>query len=118
MVVISKRRATSAALALGEGFNNFAQWAYFGSDTIEDNVRENQLKIIRYNHLVANLSIFHNCYTMTQAFMEREAEGMKLMPELLAAFSPYWPHHANRFGLYELRDRKLGPIEYGATCKI
>lgn len=44
-----------------EDFNNFSQWVYFGSDTIEDNVRDNQLKIIKYNHLIANLLIFHNC---------------------------------------------------------
>jgi hypothetical protein len=81
-------------------------------------VRENQLKIIKYNHLVANLLIFHNCHTMTQAFKELEAEGMQLTPELLAAFSPYRTHHANRFGMYELRDRKLGPIDYGATFKV
>ena len=112
------RQTIQAAQNKCEGFNNFAQWAYFGSDTIEDNVRENQLKIIKYNHLVANLLIFHNCHTMTQAFKELEAEGMQLTPELLAAFSPYRTHHANRFGMYELRDRKLGPIDYGATFKV
>lgn len=62
------RQTIQAAQNKCEGFHNFAQWAYFGSDTIEDNVRENQLKIIKYNHLVANLPIFHNCHTMTQAF--------------------------------------------------
>lgn len=112
------RQTIQAAQNKCEGFNNFAQWAYFGSDTIEDNVRENQLKIIKYNHLVANLLIFHNCHTMTKAFKELEAEGMQLTPELLAAFSPYRTHHANRFGMYELRDRKLGPIDYGATFKV
>ncbi len=89
--------------------------ADFGSDTIEKNVREDQLKIIKYNHLIANLMIFHNCHTMTQAFKELEAEGIKLTPELAAAFSPYRTHHANRFGMYELRERDLEPIDYGVT---
>lgn len=49
---------------------------------------------------------------MTEALKELEAEGMQLTPELLAGFSPYRTHHANRFGMYELRERKLRPINY------
>ncbi len=49
------------------GFNKFAQWAYFGADTIAENVRDDQVKVIKYNHLIANLVIFHNCHTITQA---------------------------------------------------
>ncbi len=112
------RQVTQAAQNKCEGFNNFAQWAYFGSDTIEKNVREDQLKIIKYNHLIANLMIFHNCHTMTQAFKELEAEGIKLTPELAAVFSPYRTHHANRFGMYELRERNLEPIDYGVTFQM
>ena len=54
------RKVIRAAQNKCEGFNNFAQRAYFGSDTIEENVCEDQLKIIKYNHLIANLMIFHN----------------------------------------------------------
>lgn len=112
------RQVIQAAQNKCEGFNNFAQWAYFGSDKIEKNMREDQLKIIKYNHLIANLMIFHNCHTMTQAFKELEAEGMKLTPELAAAFSPYRTHHTNRFGMYELRERNLAPIDYGVTFQM
>jgi TnpA family transposase len=112
------RQVIHAAQNKCEGFNNFAQWAYFGSDTIEENVREDQLKIIKYNHLIVNLMILHNCHTMTQAFKELEAEGMKLTPELAAAFSPYRTHHANRFGMYELRERNLDPIDYSVTFQM
>jgi len=101
-----------------EGFNLFAQWAYFGADKIEENVRENQLKIIKYNHLIANLLIFHNCHTMTKALKELEAEVMKLTPELLSGFSPYCTHHANRFGMYELRDRNHELIYYNVTFQM
>ena len=86
--------------------------------SIEDNVRDNQLKIIKYNHLIANLLIFHNCYTMTEALKELETEGMQLTPELLAAFSPYRTHHTNRFGMYELRERELRPINYDVTFQM
>ncbi|MDD5581025.1 MAG: transposase [Methylobacter sp.] len=109
------RRIIQSAQNKCEGFNNFAQWVYFGSDTIEDNVRDNQLKIIKYNHLIANLLIFHNCHTITQAFKELEKEDFLLTPELVAAFSPYRTHHTNRLGMYELRERELEPIDYGVT---
>jgi TnpA family transposase len=112
------RQIIQAAQNKCEGFNKFAQWAYFGADTIEDNVRDNQLKIIKYNHLVANLVIFHNCHTMTRALKELEAEGMTLTPELLAALSPYQTHHINRFGMYELHDREPAPVNYGAMFEI
>jgi TnpA family transposase len=75
------RRLIQAAQNKCEGFNQFAQWIYFGADAIEDNVRENQLKIIKYNHLIANLVIFHNCHTMTQALKDLETEGLLLTPE-------------------------------------
>jgi len=111
------RRVIHAAQNKCEGFNKFAQWIYFGSDTIEDNVRDNQLKIIKYNHLIANLLIFHNCHTMTEALKELEAEGMQLTPELLGAFSPF-RMHPNRFGTYELQERELRPIDYNVTFKM
>ena len=109
------RQTIHAAQNKCEGFNPFAQWAYFGADAIEDNVRDNPLKIIKYNHLVANLVIFHNCHAMTQALKEIEAEGIALTPELLAALSPYRTHHINRFGVYEVRDREPAPVDYEVT---
>jgi TnpA family transposase len=112
------RRIIQAAQNKCEGFNKFAQWAYFGADTIQNNVRDNQLKIIKYNHLIANLLIFHNCRTITLALKELETEGMRLTPELLGALSPYRTHHINRFGMYELRERKPAPVDYGVTFGI
>lgn len=107
------RRIIQAAQNKCEGFNQFAQWVYFGADTIAENVRDDQLKIIKYNHLIANLVIFHNCHTITQALKELEAEGMTLTPELIAGFSPYRTSHLNRFGLFELKERHPLPVDYG-----
>jgi len=112
------RQIIQAAQNKCESFNKFAQWAYFGADAIEDNVRNNQLKIIKYNHLIANLVIFHNCHTMTQALKELEAEGIVLTPELLAALSPYRTHHINRFGMYEVHDREPAPVDYGVIFEM
>ncbi|HFP6525744.1 TPA: Tn3 family transposase, partial [Yersinia enterocolitica] len=67
---------------------------------------------IKYNHLVANLVIFHNCQALTQALKELEVEGMILTPEILARFSPYRTHHINRFGLSEVKERHPPPANY------
>lgn len=112
------RRIIQAAQNKCEGFNQFAQWVFFGADTITENVRDDQLKIIKYNHLIANLVIFHNCHSITQALKELEAEGMKLTPELIAGFSPYRTSHLNRFGLFELKERYPLPVDYGIMFGI
>ena len=106
------RSVIQAAQNKCEGFNQFTQWIYFGADNIADNVRDNQLKVIKYNHLIANLLIFHNCHSMTQALKELENEGMNLSPELLASLSPYRTSHLNRFGLFELKERNPPPVDY------
>ncbi|MDF1589863.1 MAG: Tn3 family transposase [Gammaproteobacteria bacterium] len=67
----------------------------------------------KYNNLISNLAIFHNCHSITQALKELEAEGMKLTPELIAGFSPYRTSHLNRFGLFELKERYPLPVDYG-----
>jgi TnpA family transposase len=96
-----------------ESFNNFAGWVYFADSIIRENVRDEQVKIVKYNHLVANLIVFHNVQSMTQAFREIEEEGeIQLTPELLALFSPYRTNHIGRFGTYDLRDRDVGDLEY------
>ena len=61
---IETRKKVGQTYSAVGGLNKFAQWAFFGADTIQDNVRDNQLKIIKYNHLIANLLIFHNCRTI------------------------------------------------------
>lgn len=76
-------------------------------------MRDDQVKVIKYNQLITNLVIFHNCYTVMQALKELEADGRALTPELIGMFSPFRTHHLNRFGLYDLKDRKPAPVDYG-----
>ena len=111
------RRIIQGATNRCESFNKFAQWVYFATDLIQENVRDEQLKVIKYNHLIANLLIFHNCKSMTQALKELQDEGMILTPEILRALSPY-RQHPSRFGMYELRDREVGPIDYGMQLDL
>ncbi|MDP1559692.1 MAG: Tn3 family transposase [Nitrosomonas sp.] len=50
---------------------------------------EAQLKVIKYNHLIANLLIFHNCKSMTQGLKELQDEGMVLTPDILHGVCGY-----------------------------
>jgi len=111
------RRIIQSATNRCESFNKFAQWVYFATDLIQENVRDEQLKVIKYNHLIANLLIFHGCKSMTQALKELQEEGIDLTPEILRALSPY-RQHPSRFGRYELRDRQVEPIDYDTKLDL
>ena len=85
--------------------------AFGGEGVIRQNNREEQRKIIRYNHLVANLVVFHNVVSMTRVLQELIDAGYPVTPEIIARLSPYKTEHINRFGHYELRfDQPPQPI--------
>jgi TnpA family transposase len=65
---------------------------------IAENVRDEQHKCIKYNHLVANMLAFHNLVSMTKAIDHLKAQGQKISNEVLAALSPYLTSRINRFG--------------------
>lgn len=111
------RRTIHSATNRCESFNKYAQWVYFATDQIQENVRDEQLKVIKYNHLIANLLVFHNCKSMTEALKELHDEGMVLTADILRALSPY-RQHPNRFGTYELTDRETGEIDYDAQLEL
>ena len=73
---------------------------------IAENVRDEQRKFIKYNHLVANILAFHNIVSMTKAIDRLKAEGQEISDEVLAAVSPYQTSHINRFGQYQLHARR------------
>ena len=79
-----------------------------GDNVIAENVRNEQRKFIKYNHLVANILAFHNIVsmTMTKAIDRLKAEGEEISDEVLAAVSPYQTSHINRFGQYQFQARR------------
>ena len=81
---------------------------------IAENSRDEQRKIIKYNHLVANLLILHTTYSMGTVLKNLEAENCALDPETLSFMSPYLTEHINRFGDYHLDgDRRMPPPDFG-----
>jgi TnpA family transposase len=104
------RRTISAATNIAEAWNGFVQWVAFGGEgVIRQNNREEQRKIIRYNHLVANLVVFHNVVSMTRVLQDLSDAGYPVTPEIIARLSPYKTEHINRFGHYELRFDHVPP---------
>ena len=111
---VELRSTIQAATNKSEAFNGFAKWIAFGNDgIIRENSREEQRKIIKYNHLVANCLIFYNTCMLTHIIEDLINEGYVIEKETLASLSPYITHHINRFGKYKLDlDRKPQDILY------
>lgn len=96
------RREILGALNKSEDFNRFVQWLAFGGQVLAENNRDEQRKLIKYNHLVANCLIFYNVCAMTRALHKLAGEGVHLSAETLGRLSPYLTGHVNRFGEYRL----------------
>jgi TnpA family transposase len=101
---IDVRRMILVATNKSERFNQFADFLMFGGKgMIAENVRDEQRKIIKYNHMVANLVILHTLVTMSESLQRMVADGHSIDQDALACLSPYQTEHINRFGNYELK---------------
>jgi len=107
------RALIQAATNKSESFNRLVHWLAFGGDQIiATNDRSAQRKIIKYNHLVANCTIFYNVVVMSHMLQEMQAEGQPIDPDAIAALSPYITEHIDRFGRYSLEmDQPPPPLD-------
>ncbi len=110
---VELRRLIQSATNKSERFNQFVQWVAFGGGALaSEGVRDEQRKFIKYNHLVANLLIYHNVVTMTRALERLATDGYTFDEDFISHISPYLTEHINRFGRYLLkRDRVPEPLE-------
>lgn len=93
-----------------ESFNDFIKWIRFGGDgIIKENDRDEQRKLVKYNHLVANCLIFHNVCTLTRLLNQLANEGHDFNESVIAQISPYIGEHVNRFGDYVLNMERVPP---------
>ena len=107
------RRITIGSMNKSEDFNRFSQWIAFGGRLLAENDRDEQRKLIKYNHLLANCLIFYNVCAMTNALHKMRKEGMPINAETLTRLSPYLTGHVNRFGEYRLDvNREPPPVDY------
>lgn len=99
------RQTIHAATNKSEEFNYFVKWVFFGSEgTVQENVRSEQQKLIKYGMLAANMVMLHNVHHMTRVLDELRKEGMEITPEMLEGLSPYRFAHINRLGTYEVNN--------------
>jgi len=105
------RRKVNHATTVSEAFNDFIQFVAFGNKgIITENTRDQQRKIIRYGHLVANILIFMNVYDQSVIMSDLVREGYVITPEVAEATNPYRTGRYNRFGDYSLNEMRECPV--------
>jgi len=114
------RRAVSAATNKSEAFNYFIKWAFFANDgLIEEAIRHEQQKLIRYNHAVANMIMYHNVQQMQRVLAELRGEGWDITPEMIEALGPYRTRHINRIGQHNVdTSRPTEPLQRGSQIPL
>ena len=84
------RERIHAATNKNEQYHHFAKSIAFGNGgVIADNLRHEQLKVIRYNNLAANLLMILNVEHMSRIITELQQEGHEVTEEHLAGLAPY-----------------------------
>ena len=111
---IELRSTIQGATNKSESFNAFVQWLAFGGEGIlRTNNREEQRKLIKYNHLVANCLILYNVFEMSRILHELAQKGYQITPEAIPGLNPYLTKHVIRLGQYNLDvNRQPPPIFY------
>ena len=105
------RRTIQSATNKSEAFNGYTKWVSFGGQgIIGENSRDEQRKIIKYNHLTSNLLILHTMYGIGSVLKKLEDENSLPDPEALSFMSPYLTEHINRFGDYRLNGDRQEPV--------
>ena len=108
---VELRKLIHAETNKSEQFNGFAKKLFFGGEgEIAENLRHEQRKVIKYNHLVANMVILHNVVGMSRVLKNLQTEGALINQEVLAGLAPYRLEHINRFGDYVLDFRRKADV--------
>ncbi len=100
---IELRETIHASTCKSEEFNEFIQWVFFfNRGEIQENLRAEQEKMIRYSHLVANQVILYNVNAMTKTLRDLKRDGLSVTPDVLKSLSPYRTEHINLLGDYTI----------------
>ena len=76
---------------------------------ISTNDRDEQRKVIKYNHLVANCLIFYNVFEISRILNQLMQEGYSFSDAAIASVSPYLTEHFNRLGRFFLDLERCPP---------
>lgn len=104
---IELRETIHASTCKSEEFDDFIQWVFFfNRGEIQENLRAEQDKMIRYSHLVANQVILYNANAMTKTLRDLKKDGLSITPEVLKRLSPDRTEHINLLGDYTIDTSK------------
>ncbi|MCW4316747.1 MAG: transposase [Candidatus Thiodiazotropha taylori] len=100
---IELRETIQASTCKSEEFNEFIQWVFFfNHGVIQENLRAEQEKMIRYSHLVANQVILYNVNAMTKTLRDLRKNVLSVTTDVLRGLSPYRTEHINLLGDYTI----------------
>lgn len=110
---VELRKTIQAATCKSEEFNEFAKSLFFWNfGIIKENDLYEQQKVVKFNHLLANLVILHNVNSMSQVLAKLKESGVKIDDADLSFLSPYRRDHINTMGLFNLDlKRKVPPFD-------
>ncbi len=114
------RKEVHAATCKSEEFNEFVNWIAFADNIIKSNHRVEQRKFIKYNHLVANMTMLYTVHEMSKVINTAPEHGIIVTENLLKNFSPYRREHLTRLGKYEMNiedSEKSGTIDWSFGLK-
>lgn len=95
------RERVTAATNKVEAYNGYTGWLLSGNaGVIAANDPAEQEKVIKFNQLLANCTIFHTTLDMTAVIRDLQAEGWNVTTDDLAVTSPYITETIKRFGDY------------------
>ena len=108
---VKLRRTIHAATNKSEEFNNFSDWLAFASKIIPENLRHEQTKVNKCNHLMAYLVILYNVNQITRILNDFGKEGHEIDQAVLKELSPYRTEHKSKFGSYVFNmEREVQPL--------
>jgi TnpA family transposase len=92
------REQITAITNKAEGFHNYSEWLMIGGKLIGHNDPEHQERVIKFNELLANCSIYSTALDITDAANQLAAEGYPVDTDDLATITPYIQHTIRRMG--------------------
>lgn len=92
------REQITAITNKAEAFHGFSQWLMFGGEMIGRNDPDYQEKIIKFNELLANCTIYSTACDITAAANALAADGHPVEADDLVTVTPYITHTIRRFG--------------------
>jgi TnpA family transposase len=81
-----------------EAFHGFSKWLMFGGAVLADNDPDHHEKIVKFNELLANCTIYSTTLDLTATANELSREGWNIDPDDLATVTPYITSTIRRFG--------------------